>query len=125
MKVPRLGVELELRLWDYTTATATQDLSRIFDLYHSLWQHQVLNPLSKEAREARDHTHILVDTNWVHNAEPQWELLDSGILRSHLLCSIICVHGGHEADKNSRFCYMWCKKSHSGFLAQSRCHSGC
>ena len=28
MEVPRLGVELELQLPDYTTATAMQDLSR-------------------------------------------------------------------------------------------------
>ena len=29
MEVPRLGVELELQLLAYTTATATQDLSHI------------------------------------------------------------------------------------------------
>ena len=30
---------------------------------HSLWQHGILNPLSK----ARDWTHSLMDTSWVHN----------------------------------------------------------
>ena len=34
----------------YTTARATPDLSHICDLPHSLWQCQILNPLS----EARD-----------------------------------------------------------------------
>ena len=37
---------------DHATATAMQDPSRIFDLHHSLWQRQILNPLS----EARDQT---------------------------------------------------------------------
>ena len=51
MEVPGLGVELELQLPDYTTATATamQDLSSLFDLHHSSQQRQILNPLS-EAR---------------------------------------------------------------------------
>ena len=46
MEVPRLGVESELQLPIYTTATAMQDLGHIFDLHHSSWQHQILNPLS-------------------------------------------------------------------------------
>ena len=33
MEVPRLGVESELHLLAYTTATATQDLSCICDLH--------------------------------------------------------------------------------------------
>jgi len=56
MEVPRLGIELELQLLAYTTATATQDL------YCSLSQDQILNPLS----EARDPTHVLMDTSQVH-----------------------------------------------------------
>ena len=43
MEVPRLGVELELQLPAYTTATATQDLSHVCNLYHSSWQYQILN----------------------------------------------------------------------------------
>ena len=41
-------------------STATLELSHICigDLHHSLWQHRMHNPLS----EARDQTHILVDT---------------------------------------------------------------
>jgi len=48
MEVPRL----ELQLLACTRATATPDLSRVCDLYHSSRQLQILNPLS----EARDQT---------------------------------------------------------------------
>ena len=58
MDVPRLGVKLELQLLAYTVATATRNPSHIHDLCHSLWQHQILNPLI----EARDHTRNLTDT---------------------------------------------------------------
>ena len=61
MEVPRLGAESELQLLAYTTATATQDLSRSFDLHYSLWQYQILNPLSK----ARDGTCIFMDASQV------------------------------------------------------------
>ena len=50
MEVPRLGVQLELQLLTYTTATATSDPSCVCDLYHSSQQCQILDPLS----EARD-----------------------------------------------------------------------
>ena len=46
MEVPGLEVELELQLWAYATATATPDPSCIYDLHHSTWQHQILNPLN-------------------------------------------------------------------------------
>ena len=55
--VPRLGVESELQLLTYTTATATQDPS----LHHCSQQCQILNPLSK----ARDRTQVLMDTSRV------------------------------------------------------------
>ena len=55
MEVPRLGVESELQLLVYTTAIATPGQSLLCDL----WQHWILNPLS----EARDRTHILMDTS--------------------------------------------------------------
>ena len=58
MEVLRLGVESELQLLAYTAATATQDPSRICDLHHSSRQCWIFNPL----REARDRTHILMDT---------------------------------------------------------------
>ena len=62
MEVPRLGVESDLQLPDYTTATATPDLSHICNLRHSSQQYWILNPL----RGARDGTHILTDACRVH-----------------------------------------------------------
>ena len=62
MKVPRLGVwELQLLLLAYATATATLDLCRICNLWRSLWQHWILNPL----REARDQTRNLMVPSWI------------------------------------------------------------
>ena len=37
MEVPRLGIESELQPLAYTTATATPDPSRVWDLHHSSW----------------------------------------------------------------------------------------
>ena len=58
---PRLGVESELQLLAYATATATWDPSHICDLHHSSWQRWILNPLSK----AGDQTCVLMDTSRV------------------------------------------------------------
>ena len=68
MEIPRLGVESELQLPAY--ATATPDLSCIFDLYHSTWYCWILNPLSG----ARDQTLALWIPVGFVTAEPQWEL---------------------------------------------------
>ena len=54
MEVPRLGVELELQLLTYTTATAMQDPSRVCNLHRSLWQCKIFNPLM-EARDPYGH----------------------------------------------------------------------
>ena len=72
MEVPRSGVESELQLPAYTTATVTWDPSHTYDLYHSSWQHQILSPMS----EARDWTWNLMDTSWglnllSHNRTPR------------------------------------------------------
>ena len=56
MEIPRLGVELELQLLAYATATATWDLSHVCNLHHSSRQCPIFNPLS----EARDLTHNLM-----------------------------------------------------------------
>ena len=61
MKVPRLGVKLELELPAYTTAAAMQDLSHICDLHLCWWQHWILDLMS----EVRDQTHVLLDTSQV------------------------------------------------------------
>ena len=47
MKVPRPGVELELYLPAYTTATPMPDLSHICDLHYSSQQRPIRNALSK------------------------------------------------------------------------------
>ena len=62
MEVPRVGVQSELQLMAYATATATLDPSCLCDLHHSSWQCWILNPPS----EAMDGTHVLVDTIRVH-----------------------------------------------------------
>ena len=58
MEVPRVGVESELQLPAYSTATVTMDPGHVCKLQPSLLQCQILNPLS----EAKDRTHILTDT---------------------------------------------------------------
>ena len=63
MEVPRLGIESELQLQGYATATAMPDLSCICDLHCRLQQRQILNPLSKTGNG----TCILMDTSWVFN----------------------------------------------------------
>ena len=64
-EVPRLGVKLELQFPAYpiATAIAVWDLSHVCDLHHCLWQHQILNLLSK----GRDRTCIVMDASRVHN----------------------------------------------------------
>ena len=62
MEVPRLRVKSELQLLAYTTATATWDPSRLFGLHHCSWQHWIPHPLI----EARDRTHILMNTSPIH-----------------------------------------------------------
>ena len=57
-EVPRLGVNSELQLPAYTTATVTRDLSCVCDLHYSSQQRRILNPLS----EVRDQTQVLSDT---------------------------------------------------------------
>ena len=58
MEVPRWGVEWELQLPAYATATAMQEPSHVCDLHHSSQQYFILNPLS----EARDWT---VGSSWI------------------------------------------------------------
>jgi len=68
MEVPRLGVESELQLLAYTTATAMPDPSCVCSLHRSLWQHQIFDSLS----QASDRTCIFMDTSQIlnHNGTP-------------------------------------------------------
>ena len=61
MEVPRLGVESELQLLAYTTATATGDLNCVCNLYHGSQQCWILNPLI----EARDRICTLMDNSQI------------------------------------------------------------
>ena len=47
MEVPRPGVESEMQLPAHTAVTAMLETSLICDLHHSLWQCQMVKPLSK------------------------------------------------------------------------------
>ena len=51
--------EIRLQLPAYTTATTTPDLSHVYNLQHSSWQRQILNPLSR----VRDPTCVLMDAS--------------------------------------------------------------
>ena len=62
MEVPRLGVESELQLPAYATATAIPVPSYVCNLHHRSWQYRIPNPLSK----ARDQTHNLMVPRWIH-----------------------------------------------------------
>ena len=62
MEVPRLGVQSELQLPVYTTATAMLDPSHVCDLHHSSRQCWIPDPLGK----ARDPTCILMNTSQIH-----------------------------------------------------------
>ena len=64
IEVPRLGVELELQLPAYTTATASPDPSHIYNLHHRSLQHRIPDPLN----EARDWTHVLMDSFPLHHS---------------------------------------------------------
>ena len=61
MEVPGLGVELELQLLAYATATSKQDLSHICNLHHSSQQCLILNPLS----EVGDGACVLMNANQI------------------------------------------------------------
>ena len=61
MEFPSLGVKWDLQLLAYATATVTLDPSCICNVYHSLRQHQILNPQN----EARDRTHNLMLPSWI------------------------------------------------------------
>ena len=70
MEVPRLGINSELQLPAYTTATATPDPRLLCDLHHSSRQRRILNPVSEPGMEPA--------SSWIFvrfvSTEPQREL---------------------------------------------------
>ena len=70
-----------LQVSAYTTATATQDLIRVWDLNHSSRQYQILNPLI----EARYQSHIFMDPSQVISTEPWWEFLENIFFNGRIL----------------------------------------
>ena len=78
VEVPRLGVESEMQLPAYATATARPDQRCVCDLHHSLLQCQILNPLS-EVRDTSQVCHPLSHKclhliSRVHGAWKFWAL---------------------------------------------------
>ena len=53
---------IELQMLAYTTTTATRDLSGVCNLRYSSQQQWIPDSFT----EARDGTHILMDTSWIH-----------------------------------------------------------
>ena len=96
MEVPRLGVESEPQLPAYATVTAARDQSCNCNLHHSSQQHQIPDPLS----EARDRTHILMDTSQIRfhcattgTASPQLPGFVPGDVWAHLQVEILSNKG--------------------------------
>ena len=59
MEVPGPGADSKLQLPAYVTGTATPlDPNHVCDLYCSLWQHGILNPLNG----VKDGTYVLTET---------------------------------------------------------------
>ena len=83
VEFPRLGIESELQGPTCTTATAMPDLSHICDLHYSSWQCWILNSL----KEARDRTHVLMDTSQILFRCTKWELPDTNFESSKLYYS--------------------------------------
>ena len=90
MEVPRLGVESELQLLAYTTATATQDPNHVCHLHQSSRQRRILNPPSK----ARGRIQNLSVPSWIRfpcamTGTPQFCLF-CFVLFSYFGCPLAC-----------------------------------
>ena len=85
MEVPRPGVELELQLSAFTTSRARLDPSHVCDLHHVSWQHRIPDPLS----EARDRTHILMDTSQFHFCCPTTGVPRALLFKQYYFCSLL------------------------------------
>ena len=80
-EVPRQGVESELQLQAYTTATAIPDPSLVHDLYHSSRQRQILTPWARSG--------IKPASSWILvrfvSCEPRWNFLFVCFWQFHLM----------------------------------------
>ena len=94
MEVPRLGAELKLQLPAYTTAIAMPDPRHVCNLHHSSQQRWTLNPRS----EARNQTHILIDTSLVLNPLNHSGNSTESILYGFLTGGGLMEHVGHPAE---------------------------
>ena len=97
VEFPRLGIESELQGPAYTTATAMPDLSHICDLHYSSWQCWILNSL----KEARDRTHVLMDTSQILFRCTKWELPDTFLNQVNYIT--------HTPPKYQPFQSGWCE----------------
>ena len=80
LAVPGLGVESELQLPAYTTATAVQDLSRICDLCCSFGQRRILNPGIQWGQALNTHSHghcVGFLTHWATMGTPKLNILNN------------------------------------------------
>ena len=86
--------QIRAALLAYSTALGTQDLSHICDLHHSSWKCWILNPRS----EARDRTHILIDTSqvqfpWATMGIPQiHKIIYLTIYQSPIISQSLSIH---------------------------------
>ena len=87
MEVPRLVVQSELQPPAYARTTATRDPSCVCNLHHSLWQHRILNPLSK----ARDQTRNLMFLVGFVSTVPWWELQKQTFLTKLLSITLLLI----------------------------------
>ena len=85
MEIPSLGVKLELQPLAYTTATATQDLSRVWDLHHSSWQCWIFSHSARPGMEPASSWILVGFINcWAMKGTPSFSLN----LRHILICFI-------------------------------------
>ena len=85
MEIPRLGIKSELQPLAYTTAKAMPDPSCVYDLHHSSWQHQVLNPLER-GQGSNPHPHGYWSDSFLLNHNGNFQVFYSFILQC-LICS--------------------------------------
>ena len=97
MEVPRLGVELELRLPAYTTATAMPDPSRVYNLHHSSWQCRI-GSLTHRVRPGIETASSWMLVRFV-STEPQQELPSPFLKRQR--------YKG-ESEKSMIFFFLFC-----------------